>query len=169
MSDTSNAKCQVEKTIGPGQATPCCGQTPLPELLRGVPIQHRLIVPLPEPAMGDRLIPVGRYCHMAADEIENLRLELKAMTIERTAYRDSRDQWRQKYLDVTHLIRRLYILGQGNEEYGSAVPQTNWGADKFLPGPGYHRDPVTGAPVLNQPVADCACSVKSPTRADRPS
>lgn len=57
------------------------GERPIEELLRGIPQDHRICIPIQwaEGGMetGHHYIPVGRHAHQAADKILALREQLK--------------------------------------------------------------------------------------------
>lgn len=59
--------------------TPQTAQTPLQELLRGVPKTQRLEIPMEGLTHGIHMIPVGVHCHAAADVIDGQERALRRL------------------------------------------------------------------------------------------
>jgi len=64
-----------------------CAAVPLVEMLRSVDVKYRTVEPIQWDSdgreTGHRFIPVGHMMHEAADRVEQLERQLRAMTEER--------------------------------------------------------------------------------------
>lgn len=86
---------------------PQASETPLPELLRDVPRDYRAEWPFqfwPDGTpSGHAMAPVGLYCHRAADEIDRLKAENKALRWKVEYYK----QYRSAYHKALGMIAKL--------------------------------------------------------------